>query len=468
MATIQFWGAAQTVTGSKHLITTANQKQILLDCGLFQGKVDNREDRNRHFGFKPYDLDYVILSHAHIDHSGLLPRLIKEGFKGVIFATPATISLCEIMLLDSAFIQREDLKHVNKRRIRRGEIPIEALYDVDDVEQVIDLMVPVEYEETITIEKGIQLTFTDAGHLLGSASVHLDLTEKDNTKIKLTFSGDIGRFNDQILRTPQPFRPCDVLITESTYGNRLHPRGYDAEQEFLSVIKQTCIHQKGKLIIPAFSVDRTQDIVFMLNKFANKGLLSHIKVFVDSPLSVKATEVIKRHQECYNDEFLAYLKTDDDPFGFQNLTYVSDVEQSKKINDYKGPCIIISASGMAEAGRIKHHIANHLHQPENTVLLVGYCTPESLGGRLKAGEKEVRIFGEMFQVKCNVVSMDYFSAHADYEEILRYLDHLKPQKVKQVFLVHGDQPAQLHLKTLLEQQGFQHIAIPQVGEQFNL
>lgn len=468
MATIQFWGAAKVVTGSKHLITTHSGKKILLDCGMFQGRIDNRDEMNRHFGFAPHDLDYVILSHAHIDHSGLLPRLVKEGFRGVIFATPATISLCEIMLLDSAFIQREDLKHVNKRRARRGEKAIEALYEVEDVEQVIDLMVPVEYEETITIEKGIQLTFTDAGHLLGSAAVHLDLAEGKGKKMKLTFTGDIGRFNDQILRTPQPFRQCDVLICESTYGDRLHPRSDNAEKELLNVIKETCIINKGKLIIPAFSVDRTQDIVYMLNKFANKNLLPKIKVFVDSPLSVKATDIIRKHAECYNDEFLQYLRTDDDPFGFQNLTYVSDVNKSKAINDIEEPCIIISASGMAEAGRVKHHIANNIHKPENTILLVGYCTPESLGGRLKSGEKLVRIFGDMYEVKCKVTSLDFFSAHGDYEEILAYLKHLNPAKVKQTFLVHGDIPAQENLKTLLTEKGFNHITIPAIGDSFNL
>lgn len=468
MATIQFYGAAQVVTGSKHLITTAHGKKLLLDCGLFQGRIDNRDEMNRHFGFAPHDLDYVVLSHAHIDHSGLLPRLVKEGFRGIIFATPATISLCEIMLLDSAFIQNEDLRYVNKRRIKRGEPAIEALYDVLDVEKTLDLMVPVEYEETIKIDQDITLTFTDAGHLLGSAAVHIDVTCKKGKKTKITFTGDIGRYNDQILRSPQPFRQCDVLICESTYGNRLHPKAADLELQLLNIIRETCVEKKGKLIIPAFSVDRTQDLIFMLDQFANTGLLPTIKVFVDSPLSVKATAVIRKHEECFNERFLEYLRKDPDPFGFKDLTYVSDVNQSKAINALKEPCIIISASGMAEAGRIKHHIANNIQNPKNTILMVGYCTPESLGGRLKAGATEVKIFGEMYPVKAKVVNMDYFSAHADYEEIKQFLKHQKPTKVKQVFLVHGEIEAQESLKTKLEEVGYTNIAIPKMGEQFEI
>lgn len=468
MATIQFYGAAQVVTGSKHLITTAHGKKLLLDCGLFQGRLDNRDEMNRHFGFAPHDLDYVILSHAHIDHSGLLPRLVKEGFRGIIFATPATISLCEIMLMDSAYIQKEDLRYVNKRRTKRGEPAIDALYDILDVEKTLDLMVPVEYEETIKIDEDITLTFTDAGHLLGSAAVHVDVKCKKGKKTKITFTGDIGRYNDQILRSPQPFRQCDVLICESTYGNRLHPKATDLELQLLNVIRETCVEKKGKLIIPAFSVDRTQDLIYMLDQFANQGLLPTIKVFVDSPLSVKATTVIRKHEECFNESFLEYLRKDPDPFGFKDLTYVSDVNQSKAINTIKEPCIIISASGMAEAGRIKHHIANNIQNPNNTILMVGYCTPESLGGRLKAGATEVKIFGEMYPVKAKVVNMDYFSAHADYEEIKQFLKHQKPAKVKQVFLVHGEIEAQQSLKTKLEEVGYTNIAIPKMGEQFNI
>ncbi len=465
---IQFYGAARVVTGSKHLIRTDSGKTILLDCGLFQGQLHNKDEMNYHFGFNPSEIDYVILSHAHIDHSGLLPRLVNQGFSGLIFATPATISLCEIMLMDSAFIQSEEVRFINKRRAKRNEELLEPLYDVEDVEKTLKLMVPVEYDETIKIEKGIYLTFTDAGHLLGSAAINLDISTKNRKKTKITFTGDIGRFNDQILRKPQPFRQCDVLICESTYGNRLHPTPPDIEKQLLHVIQETCVINKGKLIIPAFSVDRTQDLVYMLDKFANKGLLPAIKVYVDSPLSVKATAVIRKHEECYNNEFLEYLHFDSDPFGFKNLTYISDVNQSKLLNKLKEPCIIISASGMAEAGRVKHHIANNILNPKNTILIVGYCTPESLGGQLKAGSKQVRIFGEQYEVKCRVEKMDYFSAHADYMEILHYLKPQNPKKVKHVFLVHGEYEAQLSLQEKLEKVGFKNILIPSLGQSVSL
>ena len=361
-----------------------------------------------------------------------------------------------------------DLRYINKRKIKRGEHPIEALYDVLDVEKTLDLMVPVEYEETIKIDPDITLTFTDAGHLLGSAAVHVDVTCKKGKKTKITFTGDIGRFNDQILRSPQPFRQFDVLICESTYGNRLHPKPADLEMQLLKVIRETCVDQKGKLIIPAFSVDRTQDLIYMLDQFTNAGLLPTIKVFVDSPLSTKATAVIRKHEECFNDSFLEYIRKDPDPFGFTNLTYVGDVNQSKALNDIKEPCIIISASGMAEAGRIKHHIANNIQNPINTILMVGYCTPESLGGKLKLGAKEVKIFGVMYPVNARVVNMDYFSAHADYNGIIQYLKNQKANKVKQVFLVHGEIDAQESLKVKLEEVGYTNITIPKMGEQFKI
>jgi metallo-beta-lactamase family protein len=465
---IQFWGAAQYVTGSKHVITTQGGTNILLDFGLIQGRLEGRDTTNRHLGFTPHDIDYVLLSHAHIDHSGLLPRLVKEGFSGIIFAHPATISLCEIMLMDSAHIQSEDLKRVNERRKKRGEALLEALYDEDDVERVLDLMQPVGYDEHVKLDKEITFHFTDAGHLLGSCAVHLDLTEKGGKKNKLTFTGDIGKYGDPILRDPQPFRQCDVLICESTYGDRLHPKINDSEEALLAIVRKTCVEQKGKLIIPAFSVDRTQELVYALDKMANQGKLPNIKVYVDSPLSVKATEVIRKHKECYNEEFVDYMQLDADPFGFKNLTYVSDVAQSKAINERKEPCIIISASGMAEAGRVKHHIANNIEHAHNTILLVGYATPESLAGQLKAGKTEVRIFGETKKVKATITSLEYYSSHADYEEIFTYLKCQKKEKIKAVFLVHGEKEVQVIFKTKLEAKGYKNIYIPALGDKFDL
>jgi metallo-beta-lactamase family protein len=466
---IQFWGAAQHVTGSKHLLTTPKGTKILLDCGMFQGRIPDRENLNRHFGFAPHDLDYVILSHAHIDHSGLLPRLVREGFKGIIFATPATIDLCELMLLDSAHIQADDLKFLNQRRHKKSLSPFEPLYDIEDVERALDLMTPVEYDEALHIDKEVTLTYTDAGHLIGSACVHLDIKTPEK-KIHLTFTGDIGRKDDPILRNPERFRQCDVLICESTYGDRLHPQLEDSNERLYQLVKEICVEKKGKLIIPAFSVDRTQEIVYSLEKMSNTGRLPDIKIYVDSPLSVKATDVIRRHEECFNDEFVEYMHKDPKPFEFKNLHYITQVEDSKRLNSSKEPCIIISASGMAEAGRIKHHIANNLDNPNNCILLVGYCTPESLGGRLKAGNKAVRIFGEEHIVKAQVHSMESYSSHADYDEIFAFLNNSQDkQKIRQIFLVHGEPEVQTVFKQKFIEHGYTgNIHIPVIGETFEI
>jgi metallo-beta-lactamase family protein len=461
---IQFFGAAQMVTGSKHLITTPKGVKILLDCGLVQGKMINKEDMNQYFGFDPKEIDYVILSHAHIDHSGLLPKLVKDGFNGIIFCTPATKSLCQIMLLDSAFIQNSDLKFINKRRKKKGLPEIESLYDEENVLQTLALMQEVDYDEYLKIDKEIALHLTDVGHLIGSAAVHLDISLGNRKQTKITYTGDIGRYKDPILRDPQPFRQCDYLICESTYGDRLHPTEVDAEAELLEIIKHTCVEKKGKLIIPAFSVDRTQEIIFALDKAVNEGTMPNIKVFVDSPLSVKATNIMRKHEECYREEFVAYINKDSDPFGFKNLTYISDVEKSKALNNLNEPCIIISASGMAEAGRIKHHIMNNIENPKNTILLVGYATPESLAGKLKNGEKKVRIFGEEFNVNAAVKYLGYYSAHADYSEMIRWLNCQNKKKIKEVFLVHGELKTQLAFKEKLEQAGYHNISIPRTGE----
>ncbi|MDP3929693.1 MAG: MBL fold metallo-hydrolase [Bacteroidota bacterium] len=465
---IQFFGAAQMVTGSKHLLTTPNGVKILLDCGLVQGKMTNKEDMNQHFGFNPMDLDYVILSHAHIDHSGLLPKLVKEGFNGIIFCTPATKSLCEIMLLDSAFIQNSDLKFINKRRRKKGLADLESLYDEQDVYQTLQLMQELDYDQHLKIDKEINLHFTDVGHLIGSAAVHLDISLGNRKKTKITFTGDIGRYKDPILRDPQAFRQCDYLICESTYGDRLHPAEIDAEAELLEIIRHTCVEKKGKLIIPAFSVDRTQEIIYALDKAENEGILPNIKVFVDSPLSIKATQVMRKHAECYREEFVEYVSRDSDPFGFKNLTYISDVNKSKALNNLAEPCIIISASGMAEAGRIKHHIMNNIENPKNTILMVGYATPESLAGKLKNGEKRVRIFGEEFNVKAEVKYLGYYSAHADYNEMINWLKCQNKKKIKEVFLVHGEAETQQSFKEKLEKTGYPKVYIPHTSEVITL
>ncbi len=462
---IQFYGAAQRVTGSKHLITTNKGTKILLDCGLFQGI--GTTELNLQFGFDPKEVDFLILSHAHIDHTGLVPRLVRKGFKGTIYATPATKDLCEIMLMDSAHIQEKDLERINKRRIGRNEEPYELLYNADDVEAALKLFKTVDYHTPFYLEEGVRVEYFDAGHLLGSAGIYLTFEEEHHNKT-LFFTGDIGRPNDKILRSPEPFPQADYILCESTYGNRLHEPEADMKTHLLRIVYQTCIEKKGKLLIPAFAVDRTQELIYALDQLAHEGLLPKIPVYVDSPLSVKATMVMKNNEECFNPEILAYVKHDGDAFGFENLHYISDVMESKALNDSKQPCIIISSSGMAEAGRIKHHIKNNVEKPSTTILLVGYCSPGSLGAVLKTKPAEVRIFGETFKVRADIEIMDSFSAHADYKEMMHHLSCQDTSKVKKLFLVHGEIDTQLIFKNRLNSMGFHDIQIPAQGESFDL
>ena len=463
--TIQFFGAARTVTGSKHLLTTASGKQILLDCGLFQGI--NTDELNQEFGFDPAQVDYMVLSHAHIDHTGLIPRLVKQGFKGPIYTTSATIDLCEVMLMDSARIQQNDLQRVNERRVRRGEPELDALYNEADVQQALDQMKPVDYRKPFVICDEVTGLLTDAGHLLGSASV--SLTIQDNgTEKHLFFSGDIGRPDDKILRSPDKFPQADYIICESTYGDRLHEAEPDMKAHLLQIVEKTCVQGRGKLIIPAFAVDRTQELIYALDQLSSEGRLPKLPVYIDSPMSVKATTVMRHHEEDFNPEILAYIKKDGDAFDFPNLHYVSDVNESKAINDLHEPCIIIAPSGMAEAGRIKHHIKNNIGKPNTTILLVGYASPNSLGGALKRGDKEVTIFGERYPVVARVEVMDSFSAHGDYREMLEFLSCQNPAPVKTVFLVHGEYDKQLVWKEHLQQAGFQHIEIPDMRQKVDL
>ncbi len=463
---IQFFGAARRVTGSKHLITTEKGTKILLDCGMFQGI--NTQDLNQNFGFDPKEVDFVILSHAHIDHSGLLPRLVRKGFRGPIYCTPPTADLCNIMLLDSAFIQQKDLERINERRKRRGDEEIELLYDENDVRQTLKLLIPIDFHQDFWLnEDEVKVTFTDTGHILGSVAVHLTVKEQGTEK-QVTFSGDVGRPNDKILRSPEPFPQADVIICESTYGNRLHEPEPDMKAHLLRIVRDTCVTRRGKLIIPAFAIDRTQELIYALDQLANEGLLPRLKVFIDSPLAVKATSIMRKNDEYFNPDILEYIEKDGDAFDFPNLFYVSDVEQSKAINNLKEPCVIISASGMAEAGRIKHHIKNNILDPDNTIMLVGYCSPDSLGGALKRGDAEVKIFGETFSVRARVEVMDSFSAHADYTELIQFLKCQDPLQVKTLFLVHGEYENQLAFKHKLEAEGFHHIEIPDQGHGFTV
>lgn len=460
---IQFFGAARTVTGSKHLITTEKGTKILLDCGLFQGI--QTDEFNQEFGFKPAEVDYLVLSHAHIDHSGLIPRLVRKGFSGPIYCTAATADLCRIMLLDSAHIQEKDLERINRRRQKQGRPILEELYNGEDAEKALNLLRPVQYNQTFHLgaDNEVAVFFTDAAHILGSAAVHLSIPDQGTFK-KLTFTGDIGRPEDNILRKPDPFPQADFIICESTYGDRLHQKETDLQAHLQSVVQETCVERRGKVIIPAFAIDRTQELIYALDQLSSAGRLPRINVYIDSPLAIRATRIMKEHEECFNPEILDYIEKDGDAFAFPNLHYISDVSESIALNDTKEPCIIISASGMAEAGRIKHHIKNNIGDANSTILLVGYASPNTLAGALKRGDKEVNIFGEMHQVKSRVEVMDSFSAHGDYDEMLQFLSCQNPKHVRKVFLVHGEYETQVAFKIKLEKAGFKEIHIPALYE----
>jgi len=465
---IKFIGAAREVTGSKHLITTNEGKRILLDCGMFQGKGMETDAMNRNLMFDPATIDYLILSHAHIDHSGLIPYMYKLGFRGSVICTNATRDLCSIMLADSGHIQELDNKWFNKKRINQGLPTVDPIYGQTESEKCMELFIGVAYNRRFYINDKINVKFTNTGHMLGSAVVNLELLE-DGKKVHLAFTGDIGRPHNRIIQPPAAFPQCDYLITESTYGNRLHPADKESEEDLLKIVVETCVDRGGKLIIPSFSIGRTQEIVFVLNNFYNEGKLPKIEVFVDSPLSVNATDIFRMHPECMNNEVKQVMKFDDDPFGFNSLHYIKNVDESKALNDYHEPCIIISSSGMLEAGRIKHHVANNIDNPRNTILIVGYCSPRSLGARIQEpGLREVSIFGNYHAVNARIAKIEAFSGHGDYNEMKDFLSCQDPQKIKKTFLVHGEYDVQQFYRKELEAVGFHDIEIPEAGVEFEL
>lgn len=458
--TITFHGAAGTVTGSKHLIKLNNGTQILLDCGMFQGLGHETEELNGHFGFNPAKVDYLILSHAHIDHCGLIPRMVAEGFKGTIFSTAPTMDLARVLLNDSAGIQQSDVAYINRRREKRGHAPLEPLYTEDDVLEAMRLFKIVEYNEDFEIDQRITMCLTDAGHIIGSAAVHLSILE-DGKFTQLTFSGDVGRYGDMLLKNPQSFPQADYIILESTYGDSYHKDLEPIERQLHEIIHQTCVLKNGKVIIPAFSVGRTQELLFALNALELKGILPDVPYYVDSPLSEKATMVLKEHTDVYNNRVQQILKQDDDVFQFKGLKFIQTVEESIALNDDPRPCVIISSSGMAEAGRVKHHIRNSLSNEKNTILLVGYCEPRSLGGQLMAGNKVVDIFGDEYDVRAEVKVIRSMSAHGDADDLLKFLSCQDPQQVKKVFLVHGEENVQNIFKGKLKEVGFGEVVIPE-------
>jgi metallo-beta-lactamase family protein len=461
---IQFLGAAREVTGSKHLITLDSGKKILLDCGMYQGKGMNTDSMNRNLGFNPPEIDYLILSHAHIDHSGLIPYISKTGFEGKIICTHATRDLCAIMLADCGKIQEHDTLMNNKKRARKNLPPLEPIYSRADAEKAMQYFIGVAYDKPYRVAKGVKVTFTNSGHLLGSSVVNLRIKEGDKTTT-LAFTGDIGRPVNRILISPQPFPQADIVICESTYGDRLHEPTKDAEDKLLEIIRHTCVEKKGKLIIPSFSVGRTQEVILSLNNFYNAGKLPKIKVFVDSPLSVNATNIFKLHRECFNERIAELMETDPDPFGFNDLYFIQQVEDSKRLNDIQEPCIIISSSGMMEAGRVKHHLANSISNPKNTVLAVGYCAPSTLGARILRGDKDISIFGNMYRVNADIERLDSYSGHADYNEMIQFLECQEKEKISQLVLVHGEFGSQEYFRDRLTEKGFKNIMIPSQGDE---
>lgn len=464
---IKFCGAAQEVTGSSHLITLDNGFTILLDCGLYQGSDPDMDKFNREWLFDPATIGCLILSHAHIDHIGKAPRLVKDGYEGPIRCTHATRSLAGIMLLDSAKIQAKDVEYLEHKQGAFNDIAFqEPLYTPDDVNRTMQQFVSYPYDRWFKVHDDVEVLFRDAGHILGSASVTLRI--KENGQIRhIGFTGDIGRPSRPILRDPQPMPEVDYLICESTYGDRLHESAPEETNKLLNIIVDTCLKKKGKLIIPAFSVGRTQEIVYMLDKLSNEERLPKIPIYVDSPLAVNATVIFGSHPECFDEDLVEYMLEDENPFGFNGLHYIRDTNRSKALNRSKEPCVIISAAGMINAGRIKHHVFHNVEDPRSTILMVGYCAPHTTGGLLRGGAETIRLFGETKQVRAKIEIMDSFSAHGDKLEMLDFIRNQK-NTAKTVFLVHGEHEAQRNFRGLLLQDGFPKVDIPGLGDEVAL
>ncbi len=453
---ISFHGAARTVTGSKHLLQLPNNVNILLDCGMFQGLGRKTTALNTDFGFDPKSISVVLLSHAHIDHSGLLPKLVKEGFQGKIFCTPATLELSEILLLDSASIQEHD--HSPEH---------EALYTVEDVRLTMERFRTFGYDEWIMIDQGIRAMFTPTGHLVGSAAIHLELQNEDDVTT-LSYSADIGRSNHPLLKQASPFPRSEYLIVESTYGDKSHPLPGSAIDTLKKLIDRTCVEQKGQLVIAAFSVGRTQELLFMLNQLELEKRLPALPYFVDSPLGSKATQVMKKYTDEFNDTIQKILTIDDDPFAFEGLKWVEHAEDSKRLAEYTEPCVIIASSGTGDAGRIRHHIQHKAGNAANTILFSGYCGPDSTGGMLLSGKKNIDYGHHSVDVRASVVQLPGMSAHGDADDICNFVKCQDPGAVRTVFLVHGENSAQQALAQKLQSRSFYPVIIPEAHQEFSL
>lgn len=462
---VTFWGAAREVTGSMHLIET-NGTQFLLDCGSKQGHRAEANERNSHLPFDASTIDFVLLSHAHIDHCGNLPTLTKHGFKGDIIGTSATTDLARIMLLDSARIQEQDAAYLNKKRVLRGQDLIEPIYTQPDAEAAIRAFAGRSYNFWFQMPRtNVRAEFLDAGHILGSAITILQIQEGERT-IRFGFTGDLGVKDKLILRDPAPAPPLDYLIIEGTYGDRRHSSRGDSEAQLAQIIKETSA-RGGKTIIPAFALDRTQEIVYSIHRAILNGAVKPLPVFVDSPLAMDATEVYRMHPEVFDKDTQAFMEKQEDPFGFRQLTYTRDVQASKSINDMTGPAVIIASSGMVEAGRILHHLKNNIEDPRNSIVFVGYQAENTLGRRIVDGAERVRIFGNEYTVAAQITRVDGFSGHADRDGLL---DWVRPiaQDLKGVFVVHAEEKSADAFTQGLRELGIQNAIAPTYGQQFNL
>lgn len=460
------WGGAEEVTGSKHFLELKD-KVFMIDCGAFQGKRDEADHKNRTWPFNVKNIDSMILTHAHYDHCGLVPILPMKGFIGNIHTTPASRDLASLIMMDSAHIQVKDIEFLNKRARKKGEsFEKKPLYTEEDVVKCLDHFITISYHRPFYLLDGIKAIFYDAGHILGSAITHLELNH-NGQQMSIGFTGDLGRKNLPILRDPEYIPAVDYLILESTYGDRLHDPIELVMDQLTDVINRT-IERGGKIIIPSFAMERTQELVYYMHLLNDQSRIPKIPVFVDSPMSTNATSIFRVHQECYDDETRqAFLNHHKNPFGFNELRYITNQEESKELNASKEPCIIISSSGMCEAGRILHHLIHNIENKKNTILIVGYMAENTLGRRIQENHPKVKIFGDLYKLRAEVITLNTFSAHADYNDILEYVSKLDYHKLKEIFLVHGEKGAQDHLKQLLEEKNYK-VSIVKAGQKYSL